>query len=173
MKKALSTLFILLSLIGKSQTTEESMAYIYALEFINKVPILKLPIEFNCGLEKVELADSIKSVVGPFTPAGYEIMGKLPINSKYNVLIICEQIKAKHFPYIYITDTLGTTTTLQRLTRSKCLIESNFIYKYSIIIDNNNQIVITENELDNKTNKTISEQETVYIINEKGILKKK
>lgn len=75
---------------------------------------------------------------------------------------------------MYITASLGTSTTLSKLIDSKCLTKSKFEFKYIINTNSNNQITVTESKLDKKSNNVVGEvQKTIFEVNEKGELKTK
>jgi hypothetical protein len=142
-------------------------------EFIDSVPELKVPQEGSCGFEKLILNEVQREKLKPFTPAGYEIIGKFSINSKFNILLCGELIDRTYIPYLFITDKEGMGASNQKLLENLCSLDTNFYFTYTIAPIAFNQILVTQTKIfkDPKlpTNQAIK---YVYEINWKGEIRK-
>ena len=179
MKKInLSILVIILISCGikKTKTTGNNIGpknVEFYVNFINEVPELKVPLELNCGFEKLILTEEQLEKLRPFTPAGYEIIGKLSINPNYNILIVGEQIEKRYYPYVFVTDKEGMTTFNQKLFENTCNADSAIEFKYKIIVNSALQIVVIESRINKNSIDTLkSETTSLFTITKKGEVKK-
>lgn len=142
----------------------------YYSEFIDSVPELKFPIEFNCGFENLILTIAQRENLRPFTPAGYEIIGKLSINPNFNLIICGELVGKKYIPFLFITDKEGMETSNQKLLEDTCTNDSASYAKYILNVISKNEISISKT----KQNGTVpQETKVIFEINKKGIIKRK
>lgn len=138
------------------------------VDFINAIPELNIPLELNCGLDKLILTIEQVEKLMPFTPAGFSIIGKFSIKLNYNILIVGEQIEKNYYPYVFVTDKNGMNQSLQKLFKNTCNIDSIVYYKYKISINSENKIIVTESCIEKSSNKVKTETTTIYKINKKG-----
>lgn len=179
MKKInLSILVIILISCGikKTKTTGNNIGpknVEFYVNFINEVPELKVPLELNCGFEKLILTEEQVEKLRPFTPAGYEIIGKLSINPNYNILIIGELIEKRYYPSVFVTDKEGMNQSNQKLFENTCNSDSTIVLKYQISVNSSLQIVVAVSRIDtNFDNILIARLTTIFEINNKGEVKK-
>jgi len=139
------------------------------VDFINEIPELKVPTELTCGFEKIILTESQAENLRPITPAGYEIFGKLLINPDYNILIVCELIEGRYYPYVFVTDKNGIDQSTQKLFEKTCNSDSTVQVQYKISTNDARQIIVVESVIvKSEKNAVKSESTTIFEINKKG-----
>lgn len=154
---------------GNAQGISPKNDPIYS-EFIDSVPELKVPLEFHCGIEKLILTNDQREMIKPFTPSGFEIIGKLSINPKFNLIICGELVGEKYIPYLFVTNNEGLGNSYQKLIEDTCTNDSITKVKYILNVISQNSISISQI----KYTKT-DQQETllIYEINKEGEIKRK
>lgn len=157
----------------KAQGTEPKNEPYYSA-FIDSVPELKGPIEIRCGFENLILTKEQREKLRPFTPAGYEIIGKLAINPNFNLLICGELVGGKYVPYLVVTDSEGTGSPGQKLVEDTCPGDSTYEVRYVIEVISQNTISVREARVDKSSNgTTYQEKKVVFEIDKKGAVKRK
>jgi hypothetical protein len=143
-------------------------------EFIDEVPELKVPVEVTCGFEQLSLTEDQRNKLRPFTPAGYEIIGKLSINPNYNLIICGELVGKSYTPQLFVTDKEGLGVSNQMLFENVCYPDSTYYFKYSISAISQNQIVVVEVKENRDSGVPVNQgTKTIFEITRKGEIKKK
>ena len=143
---------------------------IFYSEFIDSVPELKVPIEINCGFENLILTYEQREKLRPFTPAGYELIGKLSINPDFNLVIWGELVGNKYVPYLFVTNGEGSRTSYQKLFEDTCSNDTTSNVKYVLNVISQNTISVLEIKSNPKEHKEIK---VIFEINKKGIIRRK
>jgi hypothetical protein len=139
-------------------------------EFIDSVPELKVPIEFNCGFENLILTFDQREKLRPFTPAGFEIIGKLLINPDFNLIICGELVGEKYIPYLFVTNEEGMENSNQKLFEDTCARDSTSKVKYVLNVISQSAISVSEIKLNATDHQEIK---VIFEISKKGVIKRK
>ncbi len=139
-------------------------------EFIDSVPELKTPIEINCSFESLILDINKREKLRPFTPAGFEIIGKLSINPNFNLLICGELVGKKYVPYLFVTNREGLGNSYKNLFEDICTNDSTSTVTYILNVISQNAISLNEIK-SNASNQQVIK--AIFEINSRGVIIRK
>lgn len=114
-------------------------------EFINSIPNI-IDFKTQCEVDLSRMSAEQRSTNRPFTPAGYELLGKFLISNNYNV-ILCTSINVSLLK-IVITDKEGSTLSDKEIKITDCstTVEINVESKNALVL-----IVSRKGKIKNKS----------------------
>ena len=128
----LSTLVF--SLFALSCNTNKRLKKRYNRDFLEKVPMLATPFDIDCGNVTFPLNENARKKLKPYTPAGYEVIGQLKSDYRFNVIVLAST-EEKSYPTIYLTNYKGAPIRYVKLYEKTCVTKGSFesISKVSVM----------------------------------------
>lgn len=115
----------------QAQRTEPENVPIYT-NFIAALPVIPLPISVKCGFDSLPLSADEREALRPFTPGGFELIGKLATHPKFNIILCGEASGDRYIPWLYVTDSEGISAGLQKLFEVDCPPDQPLALAYEI-----------------------------------------
>lgn len=152
---------------AKNQVSE--MEKMYDDLFINMIPEIQLPYKMECGNISFLLEAMDRENFRPWTPAGYELIGKLKSYDSNNYIVLKDGEAGN--PVLYITGNEGTRIAQHNLYENACYENDSIKFNSTTTITSATHFVVKESKTFKKSeSKSVTLQE--YHINEKGELEK-
>jgi hypothetical protein len=149
-----------------AQKLDRDLSQYYKAEFIDKLPNIELPYTKSCGYIINKLDEITRKNLQPYTPAGYELLGKVNgLDSNY--LVICLEKRDYLYPHLFTFSKSGSMIDHISLMDNNCSFSDSIEEISSFRINKDLEIRITDSSV---YRSALSNMDSVLVINKYYII---